>query len=191
MEQTKVYRVLQGVRGRKPVPMDEMETLLVRFSQVVADFPDIAEVDINLLLASSEEIIALDARVLLTPADLPKEQMPKLAIHPYPNQYAAPYKLFDGTELLVRVIRPEDESLIVEFHAGHTDEMLRMPYFGIVRTLSRDRLIRLCHLDYDREMALVAIHRDDQKQPHIAGISRYYLDPETGSAEFALIVGEA
>ncbi len=190
MERTNVYRALQGVRGRQPVPMDKLETLLVRFSQLVADFPEIAEVDINPLLASAERIIALDARVLLAPADLPKEQMPRLAIHPYPNQYTAPHQLPDGTELLVRVIRPEDESLIVEFHAGHSDETLRMRYFGIVRTLSRDRLIRLCHLDYDREMALVALRRDVQKHPHIAGVSRYYLDPETGAAEFALIVGD-
>lgn len=189
MERTKVYRALQGVRGRKPVSMEDLETLLVRFSQLVADFPEIAEIDINPLLASSEDITALDARVLLAPADRPPGEQPKLAIPPYPNQYTAPFRLADGTELLVRAIRPEDESLIVEFHASHTDEMLRMRYFGIVRTLSRDRLIRLCHLDYDREMALIALHRDEEDSRHIAGVSRYYLNPETHSAEFALIVG--
>jgi acetyltransferase len=189
MEQTHVYRALQGVRGRKPVSMEAMETLLARFSQLVADFPEIAEIDINPLSASAEQIIALDARMLLTPADLPREKQPRLAIPPYPNQYTAPFRLADGTEFLVRAIRPEDESLIVEFHAGHTDEMLRMRYFGLVRTLSRDRLIRLCHLDYDREMALIALHSDEEHVRHIAGVSRYYLNPETNSAEFALIVG--
>jgi acetyltransferase len=92
--------------------------------------------------------------------------------------------------LLVRPIRPEDEPLIVEFHAGHSEHTLRMRFFGLVRTLSRDSLIRLCHLDYDRELALVAID-EREPSPHIAGVSRYYLRRETGDAEFAVVIGDA
>jgi len=80
--------------------------------------------------------------------------------------------------------------LIVDFHAGHSEHTLRMRFFGLVRTLSRDSLIRLCHLDYDRELALVAIN-ERGTSPQIAGVSRYYLQPETGDAEFALVVGDA
>jgi acetyltransferase len=127
--------------------------------------------------------------VLLTPPDLPEDQRPKLAIMPYPNQYVAPFRLKAGSELLVRPIRPEDEPLIVEFHAGHSENTLRMRFFGLVRVLSRESLIRLCHLDYDRELALVAIHRENGR-PHIAGVSRYYLRPEIGSAEFAVVIGD-
>jgi acetyltransferase len=83
---------------------------------------------------------------------------------------------------------PEDEPLIVALHAGLSEHTIRMRFFSMVKTLSRDSLIRLCHLDYDREMALVAIHHDDKGKPHIVGVSRYYLDPETREAEFAVVV---
>jgi acetyltransferase len=75
-------------------------------------------------------------------------------------------------------------------HEGHSEHAIRMRFFSLVKHLARDVLIRLCNLDYDREMALVAVHRDGGR-PHIIGVSRYYLDPETGVAEFAVIVGES
>ena len=115
--------------------------------------------DINPLLASPQRILALDARVLLMPADLPPEQRPRLAIHPYPNQYIAPFTLSDGTEVTIRPIRPEDEPLIIDLHGRHSEHTIRMRFFSLVKTLSRDSLIRLCHLDYDREMALAAVQR--------------------------------
>jgi acetyltransferase len=188
IERTRISHALAGIRGQKPVNITELESLLVRFSQLVADFLDIAEIDINPLLASPERVVALDARVLLAPADLPESQRPRLAIRPYPNQYCTSFNLADGTTIDVRPMRPEDEPLIVEMHAGHSERTIRMRYFSLIKRLSRDRLIRFCHLDYDRDMALVAVHRDSAGRPHIVGVSRYSLHPETGSAEFAAIV---
>jgi acetyltransferase len=89
------------------------------------------------------------------------------------------------------VIRPEDESLLVAFHDRNSEHTIRMRFFSLVKELSRDRLIRLCHLDYDREIALVALHHDGERDTEIVGVSRYYLDPQTGDAEFALVVGDA
>ena len=186
MERTRIYQALKGVRGKQPVDLEALETLLVRFSQLVTDFPEIAEMDINPLLASGEQIVALDARILLTS---PGDVRPPLAIKPYPSQYVESLRLRDGTDLMVRPIRPEDEPLIVEFHAGHSEHTLRMRFFGLVRVLTRDSLIRLCHLDYDRELALVAVDQSGTS-PKIVGVSRYYLQPDSGEAEFALIVGE-
>jgi acetyltransferase len=185
MERTKIFTALQGVRGQKSIDLAEMETLLVRFSQLLADFPEIKEVDINPLLATPEKIIALDARILLGA----KEGTP-LALPPYPSQYTAPYRLRDGREALIRAIRPEDEALIIAFHASHSENTIRMRFFSLVKTLSRDSLIRLCHLDYNRELALVAVLREGE-QTKIAGVSRYYLHPESGDAEFAVVVGDA
>jgi acetyltransferase len=186
MERTRIFQALQGARGSS-VNLAELETLLVRFSHLVVDFPEIAELDINPLLAGSQQIVALDARVLLTQKERPRSP---LVIRPYPNQYVERITLKDGVSLLMRPIRPEDEPLIVAFHAGHSEHTIRMRFFGLVRTLSRDSLIRLCHLDYDRELALVAI--DEQgTSPRIAGVSRYYLRPETGDAEFAVVIGDA
>jgi acetyltransferase len=189
IERTQIYRTLQGVRGQPPVALDQLETLLVRFSQLVADFLKIQEIDINPLLASPERVVALDARMVLGPADVTDEQRPRLAIQPYPSQHVTPWRLQDGTEVVIRPIRPEDEPLIVELHESHSDHTIRMRFFSMVKTLSRESLIRLCHLDYDREMALVAIHREGDRS-RIMGVSRYYLDVETGDAEFAIVVGD-
>jgi acetyltransferase len=162
-----------------------METLLVRFIQLLADFPEIREVDINPLLATPERITALDARVLLGP----KEGV-RLALPPDPSQYTAPFRLRDGREAIVRTIKPEDERLIIALHASHSEHTIRMRFFSLVKVLSRDSLIRLCHLDYNREMALVAVMGEGE-QTKIAGVARYYLHPESGSAEFAVVVGDA
>jgi acetyltransferase len=189
MERTQIYKALTGVRGQQAVALEQLETLLVRFSQLLTDFLDLREVDINPLLATPERVVALDARVLLCPPDLPADQRPRLTIHPYPNQYTVPWRLNDGTEVLVRPIQPEDEPLIVALHESHSEHTIRMRFFSLVKTLSRDSLIRLCHLDYDREMALVAVQRHEDGS-RILGVSRYYLDPETGTAEFAVVVGD-
>jgi acetyltransferase len=190
MERTKIYEALQGVRGQKAVNLEALETLLARFSQLLVDFPEIQEVDLNPVLAAPERVVALDARLLLCPADLPPEQRPRLAIHPYPNQYTTSFRLRDGREVTIRPIRPEDEPLILALHASHSEHTLRMRFFGLVKTLSRDSLIRLCHLDYDREMALTAV-LSENGELRLLGVARYYLHPETGSAEFAVVVSDA
>jgi acetyltransferase len=190
MERTQIDQALKGVRGQGAVSADLLETLLVRFSQLIVDFLDVQEIDINPLLAGPEGLVALDARVLLCPPDLPAKQRPRLAIRPYPNQYTAPWHLNDGTAVVIRAIRPEDEPLIVALHQSLSPHTVRMRFFSMVKTLSRDSLIRLCHLDYDREMALVA-ERRDATGPHLIGVSRYYLDPESGTAEFAVVVSDA
>jgi acetyltransferase len=190
MERTRIYQALHGVRGQAAVDMGALETLLVRFSQLLCDFPEIHEVDLNPILASPQRVLALDARVLLGPADLPREQQPKLAIPPYPNQYTESFRLRNGEEVTVRAIRPEDEPLIIDLHGRHSERTIRMRFFSLVKTLSRESLIRLCHLDYDREMALAAVQTKGGKSS-ILGVSRYYLHPETGAAEFALVVGDS
>jgi acetyltransferase len=124
------------------------------------------------------------------PAGTPPDQLPRLAIHPYPNQYVSSFSMRDGTRVTIRPIRPEDEPLIIDLHGRHSEHTIRMRFFSLVKHLSRDSLIRLCHLDYDREMALAAVVEGDNG-PMIVGVSRYYLHPETGSAEFALVVGDA
>jgi acetyltransferase len=185
IERTQIYKALQGIRGERPVPLDQLETLLVRFSYLLCDFLDIQEIDINPLLASPEGLVALDARVLLGASKT------RLAIEPYPNQHTTTWRIPDGTEIVVRAIRPEDEPLIEEHHRSLSEQSIRMRFFSMVKTLSRDSLIRLCHLDYAREMALVAVRKNAEGKPEIIGVSRYYMNPQTRSAEFAVIVRDA
>lgn len=188
MERTQIFKALQGIRGQKPIPLGDLETLLVRFSYLLCDFRDIQEIDINPLLASPDGLVALDARVLLTPADGPKA---RLTIEPYPNQHTAAWKLPNGNDVVVRAIRPEDEKLIENLHGSLSEQSIRMRFFSMVKTLSRDSLIRLCHLDYAREMALVAERKGGTGQPELIGVSRYYMNPQTRSAEFAVLVSDA
>ncbi|MCI0640370.1 MAG: bifunctional acetate--CoA ligase family protein/GNAT family N-acetyltransferase [Gemmataceae bacterium] len=184
MERTQIFKALQGVRGQKAVPLDQLETLLVRFSYLLCDFLQIQEIDINPLLAGPDGLVALDARVLLCPSDLPAEKRNLLTIEPYPNQYTTEWQLKDGTPITIRAIRPEDEPLIIQLHSTFSERTIRLRFFSMVKTLSRESLIRLCHLDYAREMALVAQARDGR----LLGVSRYYMHPETRVAEYAIVV---
>jgi acetyltransferase len=185
IERTQIYKALQGIRGQRPVPLDQLETLLVRFSYLLCDFLDIQEIDINPLLASPDGLMALDARVLLGASTT------RLAIEPYPNQHTTSWRLTNGTDIIVRAIRPEDEPLIVEHHRSLSEQSIRMRFFSMVKTLSRESLIRLCHLDYAREMALVAQRKSADGKPEIIGVSRYYMNPRSRSAEFAVIVQDS
>jgi acetyltransferase len=110
---------------------------------------------------------------------------------PSPVPSPETFRLDDGTEILVRPVRPDDESLIVELHEAHSDHTIRMRFFGMVRRLTREQLVRLCHLDYERDMALAALHQGTDGRPHMIGVSRYHLSPETGEAEFAVVVTDA
>lgn len=186
MERTKIDKALQGVRGQKPVDLDRLETLLVRFSQLLTDLSEVREIDINPLLASPERILALDARIVLAPADAEK---PRLAIHPYPNQLTTTWEVPGEGPVTIRAIRPEDEPLTIQLFESFSERTIRLRYFSLLKRLTHDSLIRLCHLDYDREMALVAVQRTADG-PRFLGVSRYYLDPETKSAEYAVVVGD-
>src|SRR5262249_26522388 len=112
----------------------------------------------------------------------------RLAIRPYPNQYTHSW-LLDGQEVTIRVIRPEDEPLIEELFSSFSEYTVRMRYFSLIKRLSKDSLIRFCHLDYEREMALVAVDRDDGR-PRLLGVSRYYMEPESHEAEYSIVVGD-
>jgi acetyltransferase len=128
----------------------------------------------------------LDARIVLMPMESPR---PRLAIRPYPNQLTENWTLSDGTEVTIRVIRPEDEPLVIELFESFSERTVRMRFFSLLKRLTHESLIRLCHLDYDRELAFVAVRRDEGK-PRFLGVSRYYLDPETGTAEYAVVVSD-
>ena len=192
MEQTKIHQALGGIRGRAGVDLAELEQLLVRFSQLVVEQRWIKEIDINPLLASPERLIALDARVVLHDADVPLDALPRLAIRPYPRKYESDWTS-DGASFHLRPIRPEDEPLVVEFHRSLSPETVYQRYLhmlGLDARTAHERLIRICFLDYDRELALVAEHVADDGRREIAGIGRLSKDPMRATGEFAVLVGD-
>lgn len=167
MERTKILTALKGVRGRKPVDLAALERLIVRFSYLITEQIWIKEIDINPLLASPEGLLALDARVVLHPAEVTVP--PRPAIRPYPTQYVQPWKFSDGMEVLIRPIRPEDEPMIARFHERLSERSVYLRYFHLIdldRRVSHDRLIRTCFNDYDRDIALVAEHRNSDTGEH-------------------------
>ncbi len=194
MEQTRIYRALKGIRGRKSVDVAALEQLLVRFSQLVAEQRWIAEIDINPLLVSSERMLALDARVALHPPNIPENDLPRLAIRAYPTQYITPWKLADGTLASIRPIRPEDEPLMVKFHRTLSERSVYLRYFAPLKLdlrIAHERLSRLCFIDYDREMALI-VERAGTKtgEREILGVGRLSKIHATNEAEFALTISD-
>jgi len=191
MEQTKIHRALGGIRGRAGVDLPALEQLLVRFSQLVVEQPWIKELDINPLLASPERLIALDARVVLHDADTAPADLPRLAIRPYPRKYESDWTTPDGTRLRLRPIRPEDEPRVVEFHGSLSPKTVYARYLrrlGLDERTAHERLIRICFLDFDRELALVAEQATGRGRHTIAGIGRLSKDTTTGTGEFAVLV---
>lgn len=191
MERTKIYEALKGVRGRKPVDLAALEQLLVRFSRLIAEQPMIKELDINPLLASPQALIALDARVVLHNPETPLEQLPRLAIRPYPKQYVTPWTSKDGTPLTIRPIRPEDEPLLVKFHETLSTQTVYLRYFQDMKLSARtthERLTRICFVDYDREIVLVAESESPEKEKAIVAIGRLSRSKFGGDAEFSTLV---
>src|SRR5918998_315860 len=195
MERTRILEALKGVRGRAPVDTAALEKLFVRFSQLVVEQPWIREMDINPLLASPERLLALDARVVLHPPETDEEDLPRTAIRPYPTQYVWAEELRDGEPVTIRPIRPEDEPLMVKFHESLSEQSVYMRYFhmlGLTQRTAHERLTRICFIDYDREMALVAERQDprtgEREIMGVARLSRHGNVPD--EAEFSVLISD-
>jgi acetyltransferase len=193
MEQTKIYAALQGVRGRKPVNLTALEGLLVRFSQLIMEQPWIKEIDINPLLATPEQLLALDARVVVHDSTVQAEQLPCPTIRPYPSQYIWEWRLKDGTPVTIRPIRPEDEPLMVQFHTTLSERSVYLRYFcslSLSTRVEHERLVRICFGSYDRGFALVADRKNPETGQHeVLGVGRFSAIRRT-EAEAAVLVSD-
>lgn len=192
MEQTKIFRALQGVRGNKAVDLEQLAEVLIRFGQLIVDQRWMLEADINPLLVSSDRIVALDARMVLHPSDTTEAELPHLSIRPYPTQYVRPATLADGTSVLIRPIRPEDEPLMVEFHRHLSSRSVYLRYFAplnLDQRIAHERLSRICFIDYDRQMVLVVERTHPQTGVReILAVGRLTKKHNANEAEFALTV---
>jgi len=194
MEQTKIYKALKGVRGRKPVDLPALELLLVRFSALVAEQRWIKEMDINPLLVSPDGLIALDARVVVHGPEVELDQIPITAIRAYPSRYVAPWTMKDGNDVTIRPIRPEDEPAMVRFHETLSERSVYLRYFHLInleQRVTHERLTRICFIDYDREMALVAARRNPETgESDILGVGRLVKIHGTSEAEVAVLISD-
>ena len=183
IQQTRISRLLQGYRDRPAADIDEIAETLVRLSYLVADHPEIREIDINPLIADEKGVIALDARVKVV--DNAREPREPMSIRPYPSQWEAQATLDELGAVQIRPIRPEDARLYAEFISGVTTEDRRLRFFGAGINFTRDVLARLTQIDYAREMAFAAIEPSTGK---LLGASRFIADPDYTRGEYAILV---
>jgi acetyltransferase len=193
MERTQIYSALkENFRGRGPIDLAALEELLVRFSQLVIEQRWIKEIDINPLLVSPKQIVALDARVVLHDSQIRETDLPPSPIRPYPTDYVTTRKI-GGVEVTIRPIRPEDEPLMVKFHKTLSDRSVHLRYFGLVsleRRIMHERLRRVCFIDYDREIALVVELQNRDGKHQILGVGRLIKEHGTDEAEFAVLISD-
>ena len=189
MEETRIYKAIEKPpRGVTRPDVGEIEELLTVLSNIVVDFPEIAEIDINPLVIADGRACAVDARIVIDEAELKgTSKSPHLVVTPYPTRYTAPWRLTDGTEVLLRPIRPEDEPMIAELLELVSEKTLRQRFLQVVSGFDHESLVRFTNIDYDREIAIVAELTKGRKK-HIIGVGRLIGDSDRGSAEFSALI---
>jgi len=189
LEETKVYQLLKGYRNQPKANLELLEKTLLLFSQLLVDFPQIKEIDINPLLLNEKEVHVLDARVLIDKDRAVREHEPHshLVISPYPKKYETIWRMGNGEEVLLRPIKPEDEPLWLEMFRGFSEESIRYRFFQVIKDTPHEVRVRYCNIDYDREIAIVPeLTRDGKRR--ILGVGRLSIEPDGKSGEFAIIV---
>jgi len=191
MEETKVYQLLKGYRNVPPANIKLLEEIMVTFSQMLVDFPQLKEVDINPLFINEKEAFAFDARIVIDKNKMFQKTEPHqhLVITPYPKKYETVWKMRDGRSVLLRPIKPEDEPLWEEMFQSFSEESIRYRFFQIIKDTPHETRIRYTNIDYDREIAIVPELTEDGKRK-ILGVVRVGIEPDGKAGEIAFIVAD-
>ncbi len=191
MEETKIYELLvHGFRNKQPADLKKLEEIIVRFSNMIVDFPEIKEAEINPLIVAGEQAYAVDCRIVLDDKYVDSgEPYSHLVITPYPTKYVRPWRLKDGREVLLRPIRPEDEPLEYELIKGLSEESSRFRFFQVIREVTHEMLVRFCNIDYDREIAIIAEYNEGGRKRNV-GVGRLIIDRDAKRGEFAVLVAD-
>ncbi len=201
MEETKVYKLLKGYRDIPATDMKVLEQLLVSFSQMLIDFPEIEEVDINPLLVYGNKIVAVDARIVVDEARARARESRKdhehyrhLVISPYPKRYERLWTLKDGRIVLLRPIKPEDEPLWLDMFKHLSQESVYQRFFTIIKDTPHEQIVRYCNIDYAREMSIVA-ELSEGNVKRIIGVVSLVIDSKRSKdgyreGEVAVIVAD-
>jgi acetyltransferase len=186
---TRVSKLLGKFRRMPPVNMDALESVLLRVSEMVCELPWLQEMDINPLIVDEHGAIAVDARVVVDYYSPGPDRYAHMAIHPYPSHLVRHWQLPDGTDIIIRPIRPEDAKIEDDFVRNLSDQAKYFRFMQALHELTPTMLIRFTQIDYDREMAFVAVTHQDNKEVEL-GVARYAINPDGQTCEFAIVVAD-
>ena len=189
LESLKSWPLLQGYRGKPGANIDRLIEIIMRFSYLVADYPEIKELDINPLLVTPEDVLALDARVVIDRDLVVHAVRPyaHLAIRPYPEEYVTERKLKDGTKVVLRPIKPEDEPMWHDLLGSCSTQSIWFRFSYLFKQTTHEMATRYCFIDYDRELGIVA-EVEEEGQRKLIGVGRLVADADHIAAEYAVIV---
>jgi acetyltransferase len=192
LESLRIWPILNGYRGRPPIAIEKLIEVLIRLSYLAADYPEISELDINPLLATERQVCALDARIVLDRSLKGRAQEPyaHLALRPYPEKYVRPIVLRDGTHVILRPIKPEDEPLWMDMLASCSKESIYSRFRYFFHWQSHQVATRFCYIDYDREIAIVA-EIGEGSDRKLLGVGRLIADPDHEEVEYAVLITDA
>lgn len=185
IDRTRVSRLLRGYRNVPPADRQALELMLVKVAQLAADLPEVRELDLNPVLADASGAVAVDARVVIAPAEKGMRAHSRFAIRPYPKEWERSYPSWHGIRLMVRPVRPEDEGLYREFFRHVTEDDLRLRFFAPVKEFSHTFIARLTQIDYARAMAFVALNEDSGEM--LGGV-RLHSDANHETGEYAILL---
>jgi acetyltransferase len=192
LKSLKIYPLLKGYRGDTPKNINKLIEALIRMSYLAADYPEIAELDINPLVVTPTDVIALDARIVVDEEILkkPVKEYSHLILRPYPESLIKTATLKDGTEILLRPIKPEDEPLWLELLGSCSKESIYHRFRYDFYFDSHDIASQYCFIDYDREIAIVA-EVEDEGRKKLIGVGRLIADPDVEMMEYAILITDA
>jgi acetyltransferase len=198
IERSRVSETLGSWRGAKPANMEALEQILLRVSEMACELPQLREMDINPIIVDETGALAVDARIVVDNAAPTVRHYNHLAILPYPSQHEQVCPMAGGGEYLVRPMHPDDALMLQAFVRGLSPESRYFRFVSSMQELPATMLSRFTLIDYDREMALVALHTesqiDAQGQPkevtRMVGVSRYITNPDRATCEFSLVVAD-
>ncbi len=190
VSRSRAARFLERFRNLPPADSATLVEVLMRVSEMACELPELQELDINPLLVDEHGVVAVDARVIVAPPQTTTAHYGHMAIHPYPPELEETWHLEDGTDIVVRPIRPEDAIIEKSFVENLSVESRYFRFMSPIHEVSRQMLARFTQIDYDREMALVAVTGEGSADARIIGVARYVTNPDGQSCEFALTVAD-
>ncbi len=190
IEHTRIDRLMGAFRHMPPMNREALARILQRVSEMVCEVPEIISMEINPLIGNDREVVAVDARIQVNYRPPQMTTYGHMAIHPYPTHLIEHAQLPDGTDLIIRPIRPEDAELEQDFVRGLSEQTKYFRFMQALKELTPEMLVRFTQIDYDREMALIGVVEEDGEEVEV-GVTRYMSRPGGESCEFAIVVADS